>query len=65
MLKTTRYNFVYLKLFVGDSISLTIIFCFQLKPLIDSVFSYDQLQEAYAKMKEGHARGKIVIEIKK
>lgn len=39
--------------------------CFQLKPLIDSVFSYDQLQEAYAKMKEGHARGKIVIEMKK
>jgi NADPH:quinone reductase-like Zn-dependent oxidoreductase len=35
----------------------------QLKPLIDSVFTFDQLKEAYYKMKAGHARGKIVIEM--
>jgi NADPH:quinone reductase-like Zn-dependent oxidoreductase len=36
---------------------------FQLKPLIDSVFTFDQLKEAYYKLKAGHARGKIVIEM--
>ncbi|KZS21619.1 Reticulon-4-interacting protein 1, mitochondrial [Daphnia magna] len=35
----------------------------QLKPLIDSVFTFDQLKAAYHKMKSGHARGKIVIEM--
>lgn len=38
-------------------------FDFQLKPLIDSVFTFDQLKAAYHKMKSGHARGKIVIEM--
>lgn len=33
----------------------------KLKVIIDSVFSYDQLPDAYAKMKDGHARGKIIV----
>ena len=32
-----------------------------MKATIDSVFSYDCLPDAYAKMKSGHLRGKIVV----
>lgn len=35
----------------------------QLRPVIDSVFPYDRLPEAYAKMKAGHNRGKIVVQM--
>nr|CAH0099676.1 unnamed protein product [Daphnia galeata] len=35
----------------------------KLVPSIDSVFPYDQLPEAYAKMKGGHKCGKIIVKI--
>ncbi|XP_046445882.1 reticulon-4-interacting protein 1, mitochondrial-like [Daphnia pulex] len=35
----------------------------KLQPSIDSVFSYDQLPEAYAKMKGGHKHGKIIVQM--
>jgi NADPH:quinone reductase-like Zn-dependent oxidoreductase len=34
----------------------------QLLPVIDSKYNYDKLPEAYAKVKDGHLRGKVVIE---
>ncbi|MFC4619939.1 NADP-dependent oxidoreductase [Camelliibacillus cellulosilyticus] len=39
----------------------------QIKPLIDTVFPFGEkeLKEAHEKSQEGHAKGKIVIEIKK
>ena len=35
----------------------------QLKPVIDSVFRYDQTPEAYEKMNAGHTRGKIMVKM--
>ncbi|EKX54158.1 hypothetical protein GUITHDRAFT_63902 [Guillardia theta CCMP2712] len=37
----------------------------QVKPVIDSVFSFEDALAAFAKSREGHAGGKIVVEIRK
>ncbi|KAJ4790981.1 hypothetical protein LUZ62_042227 [Rhynchospora pubera] len=37
----------------------------KLKPVIDSVHSFDKAPEAWAKSMEGHATGKIIIEVEK
>ncbi|KAJ4814808.1 Oxidoreductase [Rhynchospora pubera] len=37
----------------------------KLKPVIDSVHSFDEAPEAWAKSMEGHATGKIIIEVEK
>jgi NADPH2:quinone reductase len=35
-----------------------------LKPVIDSTFAFADVAKAYAKLDEGHAVGKIVIDMK-
>lgn len=35
----------------------------KLKPVVDTVFGFDQVPDAYAKLKSGHARGKQVIDM--
>jgi len=45
-------------------LNVVIVVLYKLKPVIDSVFPYDRLPEAYSKMKAGHNRGKIVVEMK-
>lgn len=35
----------------------------QAKPIIDSVYKFDDVLSAYGKILTGHARGKIVVEI--
>lgn len=43
------------------SIEVRFLFILKLQTAIDSVFPYEQLPEAYAKMKAGHKRGKIIV----
>lgn len=35
----------------------------KIKPVIDEIFTIDRLADAYKKVKEGHLRGKTVIQI--
>lgn len=35
----------------------------QLKPVVDSTFNFDQTPEAFKKLRSGHLRGKVVINI--
>ena len=37
----------------------------KLKPVVDSVFNFEQTPSAYSKMKSGHARGKQIIDMAK
>lgn len=36
----------------------------KVKPVIDEVFAFDHVLQAYAKLKTGRARGKIVVRVK-
>lgn len=35
----------------------------KVKPVIDSVYKFDDVYSAYDKLMTGHARGKVVIEV--
>jgi len=35
----------------------------EVKPVIDSVYRFDDVYSAYDKLMTGHARGKVVIEV--
>ena len=35
-----------------------------IEPVIDSVFSLDQIADAHRRVETGHARGKVVVAIK-
>jgi NADPH:quinone reductase-like Zn-dependent oxidoreductase len=35
----------------------------KVKPVIDEIFAFDDVPKAYRKLKEGHAKGKIVVRI--
>jgi NADPH:quinone reductase-like Zn-dependent oxidoreductase len=35
----------------------------KVRPVIDEVFAFDRVPEAYRKLKTGHARGKLVVKV--
>lgn len=38
---------------------------FQIRPVLDSEFSFKEADKAYNKIEEGHARGKIVLNMQR
>ena len=64
--KRAHYAFIFAKS-KGNQLSqiLHLVETGQLKPIIDREFNFDQSQEALEYLEAGHARGKVIVIIKK
>ncbi|BBM82139.1 NADP-dependent oxidoreductase [Candidatus Uabimicrobium amorphum] len=64
--KNIRYGFLFMKA-NGDQLQqiTSLIEEEKIKPVIDKTYPLDQTKDAMAYLEKGHARGKVVIEIKK
>lgn len=36
---------------------------FQIKPIVDQIYKFNEMPQAYERVENGHLRGKIVVEI--
>lgn len=48
---------------IPPKLLLTVLYnFFQINPVIDKVYKFEEIPEAYEKVSQGHARGKTVID---